>query len=271
VHRFSTKYEEAESGFLYYGFRYYDPETGRWPNRDPIDERGGINVYGFVRNIPLLYLDILGKEPGGGWDIPEMIEVDNPKKEITLAIYDGSDVPTSQCDAEGCTIEDSCRKCTKINGKLARGKDFKEYAEKFDVSFDVLNVNDAADKIKKYFEKNPTHKINKLIVIDHGSPGAQELGDQKDFLTIFDQFPTTNENITSLPNYRRPIHEISTFMTKDGVIQLMGCETGKGEAGDKYLKFIALASGKKVKACKGNVRYGNSPIKCLKGYNNVDP
>ena len=36
---FSTKYEDSESGLLYYGYRYYDPVTGRWPSRDPIGER----------------------------------------------------------------------------------------------------------------------------------------------------------------------------------------------------------------------------------------
>jgi RHS repeat-associated protein len=34
--RFSTKYTDNETGLLYYGYRYYDPVTGRWPNRDPI-------------------------------------------------------------------------------------------------------------------------------------------------------------------------------------------------------------------------------------------
>ena len=33
-----------------YGYRYYDPLTGRWPNRDPIEEDGGDNLYGFVGN-----------------------------------------------------------------------------------------------------------------------------------------------------------------------------------------------------------------------------
>ena len=47
--RFSTKYQD-ESGLLYYGYRYYDPKTGRWLSRDPIGERGGLNVYGFVGN-----------------------------------------------------------------------------------------------------------------------------------------------------------------------------------------------------------------------------
>jgi len=50
VHRFSTKYQDEESGYYYYGFRYYDPETGRWLNRDPIEEQGGYNLYGFVGN-----------------------------------------------------------------------------------------------------------------------------------------------------------------------------------------------------------------------------
>ncbi|WFB35595.1 RHS repeat-associated core domain-containing protein [Kiritimatiellota bacterium B12222] len=45
-----------------YGFRYYDPETGRWPNRDPIGERGGFNLYGFVGNDGVNSWDALGLE-----------------------------------------------------------------------------------------------------------------------------------------------------------------------------------------------------------------
>jgi RHS repeat-associated protein len=36
--RFSTKYQDDETGFLYYGYRYYNPSTGRWPNRDPLGD-----------------------------------------------------------------------------------------------------------------------------------------------------------------------------------------------------------------------------------------
>jgi RHS repeat-associated protein len=38
--RFSTKYDDDESDFLYYGYRYYNPSTGRWPSRDPLNEPG---------------------------------------------------------------------------------------------------------------------------------------------------------------------------------------------------------------------------------------
>jgi RHS repeat-associated protein len=57
---FSTKPIDQVTGLLYYGYRYYDPVTGRWPSRDPIGEAGGINLYGFVRNKGVSRIDILG-------------------------------------------------------------------------------------------------------------------------------------------------------------------------------------------------------------------
>ena len=50
------------SGMLYYGYRYYEPETGRWLNRDPIEEQGGLNLYGFVGNDGVNKWDRLGLE-----------------------------------------------------------------------------------------------------------------------------------------------------------------------------------------------------------------
>jgi hypothetical protein len=44
----------------YYGYRWYDPVTGRWPSRDPIEEEGGINLYGFVGNKSINKIDVLG-------------------------------------------------------------------------------------------------------------------------------------------------------------------------------------------------------------------
>jgi RHS repeat-associated protein len=60
THRFSTKPLDAETGLYYYGYRYYDPVTGRWPSRDPIGEEGGINIYGFVGNDGVNLWDNLG-------------------------------------------------------------------------------------------------------------------------------------------------------------------------------------------------------------------
>ena len=59
--RFSTKYYDTEARLYYYGYRYYSPDMGRWLSRDPIDEQGGLNLYGFVNNDPVNHWDILGK------------------------------------------------------------------------------------------------------------------------------------------------------------------------------------------------------------------
>ena len=67
AHRFSTKPLDATTGLYYYGYRYYDPATGRWPSRDPIEEEGGINLYGFVGNDGVNQWDILGKETFSDW------------------------------------------------------------------------------------------------------------------------------------------------------------------------------------------------------------
>jgi RHS repeat-associated protein len=59
-HRFSTKYFDAETGLYYYGYRFYDPLLHRWLNRDPIEEKGGVNVYAFCGNDGVNTVDLLG-------------------------------------------------------------------------------------------------------------------------------------------------------------------------------------------------------------------
>ena len=73
--RFSTKPQDATTGLYYYGYRYYDPVTGRWPSRDPIEERGGFNLYGMVGNNAINKFDLIGLreylscKKTGGWRI----------------------------------------------------------------------------------------------------------------------------------------------------------------------------------------------------------
>ena len=42
------------------GLRYYNPQLGRWISRDPIEERGGHNIYEYVHNRPISDHDHLG-------------------------------------------------------------------------------------------------------------------------------------------------------------------------------------------------------------------
>jgi RHS repeat-associated protein len=57
---FSSKYTDSETGLVDFGLRIYSPTLGRWPSRDPIEEQGGINLYGMVGNDPVNRWDYLG-------------------------------------------------------------------------------------------------------------------------------------------------------------------------------------------------------------------
>lgn len=57
---FSTKFTDAESGLIYYGNRFFNPKLGRFLNRDPFEEGGGLNLYGFCGNDGIDHFDVLG-------------------------------------------------------------------------------------------------------------------------------------------------------------------------------------------------------------------
>ena len=58
--RYSTKYFDPETGFYYYGYRYYSPELKRWITRDPIGEEGGVNLYAMCENNSVAQFDVFG-------------------------------------------------------------------------------------------------------------------------------------------------------------------------------------------------------------------
>jgi len=72
---------DGETGLYYYGYRYYNADTGRWLNRDPIQEKGFIIVtknrkkdriydpeYIFVQNDPVDKGDNLGLGDINPWE-----------------------------------------------------------------------------------------------------------------------------------------------------------------------------------------------------------
>lgn len=62
--RFSTKFQDDETDQLYYGYRYLSTSTGRWISRDPIEEKGGKNLYRFAGNDAVNAIDRLGLAVG---------------------------------------------------------------------------------------------------------------------------------------------------------------------------------------------------------------
>jgi len=79
LYRFSSKEFQINSGLVYYGYRFYDPNLQRWLNRDPIGEDGGANLFAYAGNAPSVAYDpdghfvmlacCIGCAAFIGWDI----------------------------------------------------------------------------------------------------------------------------------------------------------------------------------------------------------
>jgi len=70
---FSSK--EQFGGLYNFGYRYYMAGSGRWLNRDPIREDGGLNLYGYVGNDPEDGVDQFGLVAAfsiPGWFKPDL-------------------------------------------------------------------------------------------------------------------------------------------------------------------------------------------------------
>ena len=59
-HGHSTKYTDYETGIVDYGLRPYAPHLRVWMTRDPAGERAGINLYEYLMNNAVTYIDGLG-------------------------------------------------------------------------------------------------------------------------------------------------------------------------------------------------------------------
>ena len=62
------EYTDEETGFIYLRARYYDTETGRFINEDPI--RDGLNWYVYCNGNPIKYADPSGLGPHDHFDTP---------------------------------------------------------------------------------------------------------------------------------------------------------------------------------------------------------
>jgi len=59
---YAGMYLHSRSGMNLTLYRAYKPDLGRWISRDPMEEEGGINLYAYVMNNPVGYID-----PQGGF------------------------------------------------------------------------------------------------------------------------------------------------------------------------------------------------------------
>jgi len=158
AHRFSTKPLDAETGLYYYGYRYYDPVTGRWPSRDPIEEDGGVNLYGFVRNDGVGRVDVLGMAEEFWVDVdgPEFdnvmraaLRLTNETQTATFSVFDLS---TTTEDEILKKTENKCAVLNYTNRIDATGKRIETLA--------TLRLFDTEKEYEAYL-KESTERVRK--------------------------------------------------------------------------------------------------------------
>ena len=86
--RFSSEYYDSETALVYYNYRYYDPQLGRWLSRDPIQELGGWNLYAMLKNNPASGIDKLGLHNCKPEDLRRQAEENRKRAEDAKKIAD---------------------------------------------------------------------------------------------------------------------------------------------------------------------------------------
>jgi len=126
------------SGLALAPYRAYDADIGRWLNRDPIGEQGGVNLYAYVGNNPINLVDPLG------------LVSEEAKKGCEAHCASQGEVVESCTSIEVNllvkTIEHSTCKCTKPKSQIDRNA-FKKEREAY-------WKNEAQSNPSQYSEEN---------------------------------------------------------------------------------------------------------------------
>lgn len=77
---------------------FYDAKQGRWQSRDPIEEEGGVNIIGYIRNDSLNRVDALGLTGTCGPDVSVAVENTLQKIEDVFLTWKGPEQQTA-CEA----------------------------------------------------------------------------------------------------------------------------------------------------------------------------
>lgn len=70
-YQYTAREYDKETGLYFYRARYYDPMEGRFISKDPVGFAGGdVNLYGYVSNSPINWIDPFGLKKCGCIEVP---------------------------------------------------------------------------------------------------------------------------------------------------------------------------------------------------------
>ncbi|MBL9153987.1 MAG: RHS repeat-associated core domain-containing protein [Verrucomicrobiales bacterium] len=204
-YRFSTKPEDG-TGLFYYGYRFLDTRMGRWVSRDPIGERGGVNLGGFVKNDPRNNFDRLGL--------------------TTLVFY-------SRFDTESW-IEG---RSTYLEAQAIRLVGLLGDAESFPTS--------SLDEIKKTMEGYVDcfgTSITGIVILAHGGYYDEPANENGGLLALDIPKNEFENAMDNLAGWR----DVAQFIHANGAIAIAACGMGAGRSGTIALVKVSVATKRSV-------------------------
>jgi len=149
MHRFSTKYLDDETNLYYYGLRYYSSELGRWISRDPIGETGGLALFSFTWNSPVILFDGLGDNPRWAIPVANVLNMLIPKEEAE------NGVSLSLFERRAYKLFNSPLSAAELLGKgdEARAVGINSIRQ---AAFEFFDIQTEKDLFNNYWKTNPT-------------------------------------------------------------------------------------------------------------------
>ncbi|EJM16130.1 RHS repeat-associated core domain protein containing protein [Pseudomonas sp. GM18] len=161
--RYSGK-EMDVSGLYYYGARYYAPWLGRWISADPAGDVDGPNLYAFVSNNPVTFVD------NGGLGLGDFMDqfVETPQQRDQRKAQSAADQAKSVVRG---SLSDSIERHIKILGISKR--------RALDAQQQILNHRSASDHALSSARRTAVHLLGQGMSYGAGivvGVGAQALG-----------------------------------------------------------------------------------------------
>jgi len=172
--RFSTKWHEG-NGLVYYGYRYYNPETGRWLNRDPIGERGGFNLFCATSNNLNNGVDPFGLQP---WQEYGTISAAAKAAAGIVGNNDWDDREYSAALYEATRLSDS--KVLYMHGDITAGESASENSRNLSTTHVKTQASGKIpDHIKKNYRCITSGSIHNHPYAKDGDGSSKDMEDYK--------------------------------------------------------------------------------------------
>ena len=201
----------------YYGYRYYDPLTGRWPSRDPIGEKGGLNLYGFVGNSECNRVDLLGLD--GISLVFDMTDIRGPFSQKMIHIKKLQDIEVTLKKIPDC----DCVEYLTIITHGRQGEIATDTTDSKDPKFLSTNTN------KEISDQGLQYLIYESFLRKKYDKTDREIHD-----LMKDRWQDIDERLAPIRLLRR----MGSYMCDGGRVTIQACNAGIGKKGREFKNYL---------------------------------